>query len=260
MWVMYVDESGTPSGTAERYYVLAGVAVFERSMLGLSRALDAIQAKYIPEQYDPVEFHASELRSPRGGSWWRDGVTRQIRESILTEIGTAIGNPSFLAWVRLFGIAIQKAFLKDNSQAIYDRALSELCRRFDVFLQREYRRTGQQQYGMLIFDQSRLQNETRALMERFHTGQHEWVETGRIAEFPFFADSRDTRLLQAADYVAHGVFRRYEHGDSSMFDRIGNAFDNDDSIIHGLKHIHSSFNTCLCPACLSRRLNQQHPD
>lgn len=255
MWVMYVDESGTPGDKESQYYVLAGIAVFERSMLGLSRALDAIQEKYIPTYSDPLEFHAAELRSPKGGTYWR-GVTREVREQIIGEIGHAINNPQFFSWIKLFGVAIQKSFLGNDGPAIYERALSELCRRFDIFLQKELKRTNQQHYGMLIFDESQLETETLKLMYSFRTGQHEWVATGRIAEVPFFADSRATRLLQAADYVSYALYRRYEHGDISYFDRISQAFDSDGVVIHGLKHIHSAFNTCLCPACLSRRLNR----
>jgi hypothetical protein len=159
--------------------------------------------------------------------------------------------------VELFGVAIQKSFLGDDGPAVYERALNELCRRFDIFLQRQLERTGQQQYGMLIFDESQLQTETRKLMYSYRTGQHEWVTTGRIAGVPFFADSRATRLLQAADYVAYSLYRRYEQGDISFFDRISQAFYSDGTVIHGLKHIHNAFNTCLCPACLSRRMSQQ---
>lgn len=260
MWVMYVDESGTPGDRESRYFVMAGVAVFERSMLGLSRALNTIQEKYIPDYTGLLEFHASELRSPRGGTFWRDNVAREVREQILEEIGYAVANPSYLAWVKLFGVAIEKHFLDHDGESIYERALNELCRRFDIFLSRQHQRTRQPHLGMLIFDESQLQTETRQLMLSYRTGQHEWVTTGRIVEVPFFADSRDTRLLQAADYVAYALYRRYEHGDISLFDRISRAFDSDNGIIHGLKHIHSAFSTCLCPACLSRRLSQQTPD
>ncbi len=257
MWIMYVDESGTPGDQESQYYVLAGVAVFERSMLGLSRALDAIQEKYLPDHPEPIEFHASEMRSPRGGTFWRDRVPRDIREQMIEQIGRAIGNPRFLTWVQLFGVAIQKAFLRSDGSAVYERALNELCGRFDIFLQKQQQQTGQPNFGMLIFDESQLQTETRQLMYSYRTGQHEWVTTGRIVEIPFFADSRDSRLLQAADYVAYSLYRRYEHGDISFFDRVSHAFYNDGGVIHGLKHLHDAFNTCLCPACLSRRLNQQ---
>jgi hypothetical protein len=250
---MYVDESGTPGDRESEYFVMAGIAVFERSMLGLSRALDAIQDRYIPHYPGLLEFHASEIRSPRGGTYWRAHVERVVREQIIEEIGQVIGNPQFLNWVKLFGVAIQKQFLNHDSSEVYERALNELCKRFDLFLQKQQQLTNQHHYGMLIFDESQLQTETRKLMYSYRTGQHEWVTTGRIVEVPFFADSRETRLLQAADYVAYSLFRRYEHGDISYFDRIGHAFYADSDVIHGLKHLHDSFNTCLCPACLSRR-------
>jgi hypothetical protein len=228
-------------------------------MLGLSRALDAIQSKYIPGAVDPVEFHASEIRSPRNGTYWRDNnIPREVCTQILQEIGKAIANPNFSYWVKAFGIAIQQEFYNRDRAQIYERALNELCGRFDKFLETESR-TNQRspQYGILIFDESALQKETKQLMHRYRTNQHEWTQTGRVAEIPFFADSRDTRLLQAADYVAFSLFRYYEYQDMTYFNVIYQAFDSDGEIIHGLKHLHNAFNTCPCPACLTRRLSQQ---
>ncbi len=254
---MYVDESGTPGSLEMDYFVLAGIAVFERSMLGLSRALDSIQERYLPHETSTIEFHASEIRSPRKDTYWRkNNIPKDILEQILQDIGGAIGNPNFLTWVKLFGVAIQQKQFGFDGTKIYERALSELCMRFDTFLTNESVRTNQQQYGMLIFDESHLQTETRNLMKMYRLNQHEFVTTGRIAEVPFFATSKESRLLQAADYVAYALFRFYKYKDGSCFDQVIQAFHQDNSVIHGLKHIHDSFNTCYCPACFSRRVGR----
>lgn len=253
MWVMYVDESGSPSDNTLQYFALSGVAVYERSIYGLSRTIDDIHNQYF-DPADAIEFHASDIRS--GRSFWRN-VDKDIKEQIILKLGEAIGNPNFSRWVKLFGIAIQRAYLENNGPMIYERALSELCKRFDTFLWKETQRTQSEHYGMLIFDESRLQVETRQLMTSFRNHEHEWVKTGRIVEVPFFADSRDTRLLQAADYAAFGLFRRYEYGDASFLDRIIRAFHQDSEIIHGLMHLHDNFQNCYCAACLSRRVTKK---
>ena len=57
MYVLYLDESGNHS--AASYFVLAGLAIFEREMYWYAQDMDALQQRYLPEVTEPVEFHAS---------------------------------------------------------------------------------------------------------------------------------------------------------------------------------------------------------
>ena len=45
MHLLYLDESGNPDDPTDRYFVMAGVAVFERVTFFLSRDVDALQQK-----------------------------------------------------------------------------------------------------------------------------------------------------------------------------------------------------------------------
>jgi hypothetical protein len=76
-----------------------------------------------------------------------------------------------------------------------------------------------------------------------------------MADIPYFAPASNTRLLQAADFVANAVFGRYESGYARDFDIIAGSFDQDpdDGRMHGLVHLHPDTATCYCPACLTRR-------
>ncbi len=57
-------------------------------------------------------------------------------------------------------------------------------------------------------------------------------------------------------HVAYAVFRRYQAGDAQYFDRIASKFDAEDGVVHGLAHKELGNAGCMCPACLSRRINE----
>lgn len=62
MYILYLDESGM-HGEA-RYFVLAGIAVFEREIHWYAQDLDALQARYFPAVAEPIEFHSADLHKP----------------------------------------------------------------------------------------------------------------------------------------------------------------------------------------------------
>ena len=64
MYLLYLDESGNENDPADKHFVLAGAAVFERNTFFLSRALDELQTKHFPG-LQPIPFHVSEIRSGR---------------------------------------------------------------------------------------------------------------------------------------------------------------------------------------------------
>ena len=67
----------------------------------------------------------------------------------------------------------------------------------------------------------------------FRTIGTRWRVIERLADTPFFVDSRASRVIQLADHVAHAVFRRYQAGDTQYFDRISHRFDSEDGVVHG---------------------------
>ena len=48
MHPLYVDESGNPDGAEDKYFVLGGVAVFEREVYWINEQVNAIASKYFP--------------------------------------------------------------------------------------------------------------------------------------------------------------------------------------------------------------------
>ncbi len=58
MYLLYLDESGNESDPNDQYFVLAGIALFERQTYYLSRDVEAIQNKHFPNHH-PITFWGS---------------------------------------------------------------------------------------------------------------------------------------------------------------------------------------------------------
>lgn len=107
----------------------------------------------------------------------------------------------------------------------------------------------------MIFDQTGHAKTLHSLMAKYRSSGAAWGKVKHLAEIPMFTDSKLTRMLQWADFVAYAVFRRYQHADSSFLDRIVGKFSQSGGVLHGLVHLTANYQECYCPACASRRFN-----
>jgi hypothetical protein len=85
VYLLYVDESGNESDPADRFFVLGGVAVFERVTYFLSQSLEAVQTKHFPG-VPPLEFHASPMRTGEG---FRRNIPEATRLEVLDDVHRA---------------------------------------------------------------------------------------------------------------------------------------------------------------------------
>lgn len=256
MFILYVDESGDPLNANEENFVLAGIAVFERQTFWLSQQVDALEVEVFgappaPGEVSavarPVEFHASNIHSRRTPPW--DALTADQSGNVLRRLARLIADSHDTC--ALFGVIIHRPSYPDEDPVVF--AFNELTRRFDLFLAR-LRSQGDTERGLLVFDESRHESRLQTLLRSYTTG--EGGPYGRLhnfADVPFFADSRASRLLQLADFIAWATFRRYERGVTNHFDTIVGRFDSENNRMHGLYHRTRAFVDCFCPACFSRR-------
>ena len=252
MHILYLDESGTH--TEARYFVVAGFAVFERETYFLARSLDQLQARYFPEEDGQIEFHASSLRAPSNRVPEPfNSLTQEQRRTLIKEIYQVIAESN----TRVFAVAMEKASLEGDP---YERGFEEIVNRFDRMLARHLRDKGEPQRGLIVVAESSYKENLELLAQRIATRGHRWGETHNLADIPYFAPSKSTRLLQLADFISNAVFGRYENGYASDFDQIGTKFDQDQGRLHGLVHIASDKRECFCPACLVRRALFQPED
>ncbi len=229
MHLLYLDESGSASDPNQRYFVLAGVSVFERKTHWIEQALNKVAQRFSPDNPHDVELHGSPMRSGKGTWLHHPRADREdaIREAL--SVGVASQERS---GVRLFAAVIDKAAA--NGRDPVELAFEQLTSRFDQFLKRLYIKHGDAQRGLILLDKSSTEKRIQTLAREFKYEGHSWGQTKNYAEVPVFLDSRASRLIQLADLVAFSLFRFHEHGDSGYYDVIKHCFDAEGRIEHGL--------------------------
>jgi hypothetical protein len=247
MYLLYLDDAGSPGNANERYFVLGGICVYEAQVEWFGREIDKLAAAFNAASPGDVEFHASTIFSRREDPW--KNLTSDEARGALKSVLSVVSRSYDTA--RLFACAIDKGAYPGKDPVAM--AFEDLCQRFDMFLGR-LRAAGDTQRGMIILDKTTRETSLQKLSSEFRKVGTQWGVLKNIADTPFFVDSRASRLVQIADHIAYAVFRRYNAGDAQYFDIIGHRFDTDDNVIHGLAHKHAERHACTCPACLSRRL------
>ena len=246
MHIVYIDESGTHNEA--RYFVVAGLSCFERSTYFLSQSLDQIQTKYFPDRREPVEFHAWMLRAPpeRVPEPF-NALTREERKSLADDIYTLISESR----ARIFAVAMEKDALVGEP---YSRGFEEIVNRFDRMLQRFFRDDDDPQRGLMVLSDSSYRENLRTLAQQIWSQGHRWGAIHNMADVPYFAPARSSRLLQLADFVSNAVYGRFENGYARDFDKIAIRFDSDRAgRLHGLVHIARDRRSCQCPSCVIYR-------
>ena len=255
MYLLYADESGDEKNTSEEHFVLAGISIFERQVHWLSQQLDALETTIFgpppaanePTAFlRPIEFHAAAIQARKKAPW--DSLSPADTQRILDEIAALISGCHDTC--TLFAIVVHKASFPNEDPV--EIAFGELARRFDLYLRRLHAQ-GETQRGLMVFDKSRHESRLQTLLRAYTKTGGRFGRVVNFSDVPFFADSRASRMLQIADFIAWATFRRYERKLTKHFDPIISRFDHDNGRIHGLNHKTEAIATCYCPACMSRR-------
>lgn len=249
MYLLYLDESGNENDPNDHYFVLAGIALFERSTYFLTKAIEQVQDKHFPN-HQPIPFHASEIRS--GRDLWRKETTAK-REQVIDDLCAAIGGISPKSRI-LFAAAVEKTKTLWGEAAV-ERATEQVCKRFDILLQRHYHNNkANPQRGLIVFSEGRFDARAKIWVRGFHEKGTQWGAITNLADIPYFAGMRESRLLQAADLVSHATWLLYERRDARIMKMLLPYFDSQDGVVHGLVHVREDYTKpCECPACFSRK-------
>ena len=246
MYVLYMDGSGSVKNPGEHYFILAGIAVFERSIYHLIGKADEFVSSLNLGGSDEIELHGSAIAGGRERPW--KGLPRAARLQII-ENGLRVLSESHWS-VRAFAVAVHKEARSPHDPVEY--AFEEICNRFNLFLARLFRTEEEKHRGLVVMDRSHCEETLQELARDFRVRGTRWGQLRNLAEVPLFVDSRASRLVQISDLLSWAVWRRYEHGDTRYFDRIANRFDKEGGVFHGLVHYRPPDEDCLCLACLSR--------
>lgn len=229
MHLLYLDESGSVADPNQKYFVLAGVCVFERKTHWVEQELNAVAKRFAPHDPYSIELHGSPMRSGRDG-WDKFPLNdrlQAIKDAL--RLGVCSSHPN---GVRLFGAVVKKASLAGKDPV--EHAFEQLSNRFDLFLKRLYAKHGDAQRGIILFDKSTTEKRIQTLSRDFKYSGSAWGKTVNYAEVPVFLDSRASRLIQLADLVAFALYRFHEHNDNSFYNEIKYCFDSEGGVEHGL--------------------------
>jgi hypothetical protein len=257
VYLLYLDESGTHGGSPA--FILAGLAVHEHDAWHYQQKLEGVLQRKLPKGLKPRDFelHAAEMKSPIK---WKKGVkivspwaqvSYGLRLDIIRAAYAAIASYECRFKTHpcaLFGAVIDKSY-KDREQ----RAYEEVLHKFDEMLTRQG--SGLHERGIVIHDRRSIERDVQGWT---NTWRNVSGRIGRLTHFtdaPLFSDSRASRLIQAADFVASALWRYYgPANDESRVKRLWPLFDNLDGKMHGLIHVVPGFRhgVCSCPPCTSR--------
>lgn len=227
MYLLYVDESGSPGDPNQKHFVMAGVSVFERETHWIEQQLTKIAERFNPADAYSCELHGSPMRSGRGE--WKGRPKAERFQAIKDALQViAERHPT----VRLFAAVCHRDVLVDEDPVNY--AFEQVASRFDMFLTRLYHKDYRPERGIAIFDKSSTEKSIQNLARRYKHDGHRWGTLNNFSEVPLFLDSQASRLIQLADLVAFAIFRKFEAGDSEFYDIIANCFDYDNGKCHGL--------------------------
>lgn len=243
MHLLYLDDSGSLKNRGEKYFILAGVSLFERQAYWLQKSLDDLVDSLNRSGRSPIELHGNQIMAGRGP--WR-GLLREERRNVIRQALETAQNLAPEQW-RLFGVVVERRALVAEDPVGY--AFEQLCNRFDRFLTRLYHQ-GYNQRGLIVLDKTSDEPRLQSLATEFRTVGHRWGITHNLVDVPLFVDSRATRFIQYADLVAYAIWRKFERGDDEFFNIIAPFFDREGGVVHGLHHYRSRDERCDCPACL----------
>ena len=249
MYLLYADESGFDDSD---HFVVAGLAVHEQDAYPAVRAVEALFAG-LPARLGDAEIHTRNLRA--GSGVWhsldqhrRGQFIHDLTRLLFRDLPGSGGSPT------LFAVVLHRDSFPHYNP--YERAYEEFFARCNGMLGRLASR-GDRHRCVVIADHSRLESAIQSAMLRWRErGASTGAAIGPLsayAEAPLFVDSRASRLVQLADFVAHWVYRAYEAGDESVLRKLIPGFDQEDGRIHGLVHLVYGYRACDCLACGSRR-------
>lgn len=247
MFLLYIDESGSPDDAGP--FVVGGLAIHESEVDVARRGAEAVVAGHLDAHLRGLELHATEILGGKNG--WR-GIPRPVRDNVrdgtLSLLAESIPNR------RLFAVARSPGAISHADPLT--RVFEELLLRFSSFV-KQSSSPGAPQSGLVVVDEAKYEGPVQQMVRHWRDAGTRFGQLTNIAEVPLFVDSKATRLIQLADFVAHGVFRYYRNGDESLLTPMLPAFDATGGTLHGLVHLTSSFQTCLCPACATRSPSQR---
>ncbi len=174
-------------------------------------------------------------------------LTQTQRKNYIIDLAKCISN-----WqsARLFAECIDKVFFNPNKakQTTDEQAFEQLVSRFAQFLDHKNKKTSDDCYGLLIYDNNvTVAKKHTELMHRFRKSGTLWTDIDRIIETPLFVNSELTIMIQIADICAYSLRRYLENNEEELFSLIINRADTYGGKKVGVRHFTKP--GCTCKIC-----------
>ncbi len=257
MYLLYLDQSGAHAGSP--ILVLAGIAVQEQDGWHLQQKLEGLLQRKLPPGLNHLDFelHATDIKSPIRKAHGRKTTSNWAQISLAQRLSVPTATFGALRDfsphdekrpTAMFGAVVDRRY-KDREE----RAYEEVLHRFDEMLTRHAIDTGVHERGIVIHDRRVLERDIQGWASMWRHAAGRIGKLTHLVDVPFFADSRSSRLIQAADFVAWGLYRFYgEAQDDRWIKAVWKKFDAHGGVMHGLIHVSPEFAHCTCPPCTSR--------
>jgi hypothetical protein len=249
MYLLYLDESGSPADPHQRFFVMAGICVFERQTHWVDQHMELIAKRFNPTTPDKIELHAAPMRS--GADGWKSFPANNRSQAVVDALHL-LSNQQLR--IKVLGAVIEKAQMPVGTDMV-KAAFEAIAVEFDSYLASRFRNKKEQARGLVILDKADYERHIQSLSHTFKHVGHASGKLRNFAEVPLFIDSKASRMIQLADLVAYWIFRRYEAGDHRGFAHIGPAILRYQGEMNGLKE----FVSTATSAELTNPRPQSHP-
>jgi len=228
----------------------------------MQQRLDNLLKRKLPKGSNHLDFelHAADIKSPKGPipgkrarlSEWL-GMPYGSRMDILNATYRSLAK--FKCRDEAYPCAFFGALVDRTYHDYEERAYELVLHKFDEMLTRQGHESEIHQRGIVIHDKRIIEKDVQRWGE---TWRHVSGRIGRLthlSDVPFFADSRASRCIQAADFVTWSLWRYYgPQQDDRFIDPLWSHFDEARGKMHGLIHVLPGFRhgVCSCPPSASR--------
>ncbi|MDY7225783.1 DUF3800 domain-containing protein [Hyalangium rubrum] len=245
MILLYIDESGSLDNPAD-HFAVGGMAVHESDVEAMRLEVERIVQKHLDPHLQKVELHAQPMRSGKGE--WRS-IPKEVRTKLLESLSQLLGTFKPPSGHRYGLFSVIKAPAAVAHADPLERTFEELLLRFHEMLVRP---KGPEEFGIVVADKAKYESILQPVVRRWRESGTRFAPLTKLVEVPLFVDSRATRLIQLADFVAHAVYRKYQAADGTYLEPMLPRFDATGGKMHGLVHLTKDHLTCTCLPCQSR--------
>jgi hypothetical protein len=203
MYVMYVDDSGSPNAKDDtKFYVITGAIVHETDLNQIEGMIQHYKKENfnLPEYLD-AEIHVHDIY--KGQREFRT-LTKEKKYALLDSLYDTIR----LLPVTLISVGINKETMNSTmpNWSIFTAAWTFLCERFDMFIDDNGNNVNK---GIIIVDKSSKipEREITNVVSRLRRFGSNFQAIDTLAEEPIFIDSHLREGIQVADACAYATLK-----------------------------------------------------